>query len=295
MNVKSIFFSHSRLRSGWRILIFLMVSFPPLYYLTLLFWDELLIRYFIIFWLLLILSFIAARYLDRRPIGTVGYLLHSRWLKEYVQGMLIGVIAVSLIFFFEMILDYLEVSLNQITLSLLFNIFVISLFTTLFQSAFEELFFRGYIFQNLIEATNPFIATILLSALFGLGHPLTPNASWIVAINLTAFGAMHALGYLRTKSLFLPSGLHFGWNFFMRNIYSLPVSGTASSSTLLIVKESGTEWITGGKYGPEAGVPALLLIIACSFFIYFWPGIKVAPEMRELWDKYNKERRNYVQ
>ncbi len=283
MEIKKMFVCKGRLRTGWRILVFFIVTFFPLYYITQLLWDELLIRYFILFWILLGFSFFFARYLDKRPVATVGYMFHSRWIKEYLLGVLIGIVLVSLLFFFELGMGYLEINMNHITFTLLQTIFILALVKTLFQSAFEELLFRGYIFQNFIEATNTFIATAVLSTLFGIGHLLTPHSSWLAALNLSAFGVMLALGYVCTKSLWLPSGLHFSWNFFMRNIYSLPVSGSESSSTIFLVKQKGPEWLTGGNYGPEAGVPALILIITACFFIYYWPGIRVDSKMSVLW------------
>ncbi|UCG28233.1 MAG: CPBP family intramembrane metalloprotease [Bacteroidales bacterium] len=286
ISVKKILIKENRLRSGWRILLFFAIAFPPLYFLTYLYWEELLLRYFILFWLLLILSFMFVGFFDKRPISTIGFYFHRRAWTEYFQGVLIGTVLVSILFFFEIITGSIEVSFKRITISLLKHILVISLFTTFFQSAFEELFFRGYIFQNLIEATNSFAAIIIISLVFGAGHMLTPNSKWIVAINLSVFGAMHALAYIKTKSLYLASGLHFSWNYFMRNIYSLPVSGTKSSYSLFDVQETGQAWITGDEYGPEAGIPALFLMIICSIFIWCRPEITVESGMKKKWEEY---------
>lgn len=286
MYIKQLFLAKGRLRTGWRLLVFFVVSFPPLYYLTIIFWEGLLIRYIIIFVILLILSLLAARYLDKRASATVGYMFHSRWLKEYLLGVFLGFMLIAIIFFFELSCGFIKAEIKVISLALLKNIFILSLVTRIFQTAFEELFFRGYLYQNLIEGTNVFIATAFLSILFGAGHLLTPSATWIVGINLTVFGVMHALGYLRTRSLWFSSGLHFGWNFFGDRIFSLAVSGTQSVNTILTVKQKGPSWITGGQYGPEAGVPALFLMIAACLFIYYWKRIRITPEMEKLWNQY---------
>ena len=267
------------------MLFFLLLSFPLQYYLTLLLWDELLIRYVLIFWILLALSLLFARYVDHRPPQTIGYMFHSRWLKEYLQGVLLGLFLVSLLFIIELGSGAIRVTGNYLSPSLLARIFISVLLIRVLQSASEELLFRGYLFQNLIAGTSPLVATMVMSSLFGVGHLLTPQASWIVAVNLTAFGVMHALAYLRTRSLWLPSGLHFGWNFFLGRILSRPVSGTLSRETIFLVRTTGPGWLTGGDYGPEAGVPALLLITAACFLIYFWRGIRVAPEIAALLTK----------
>lgn len=264
------------------MLLFFLLSFPPQYYLTLLLWDELLVRYVLIFWILLALSLLFARYLDHRSPQSIGYMLHPRWLKEYSQGVLLGLVLVFLLFIIELGSGSIRVTLNQLSPSLLARIFIPALLMRVFQSASEELLFRGYLFQNFITGTSPLVATVVMSSLFGVGHLLTPQARGIVALNLTAFGAMHALAYLRTRSLWLPSGLHFGWNFFLGRVFSRPVSGTLSSETIFLVRTTGPGWLTGGDYGPEAGIPALLLITVACFLICFWRGIRIAPEMADL-------------
>ncbi len=141
--MKKVFLHQNRLRTGWRMLIFLSIGFPPLYYITSLLWTQLLIRYFIIFSLLLILSFILARYVDKRPIATIGFMLHSRWFKERALGIIIGFTAVSIILLIELILGRIEIQTNDLTIPLLVNIFIYSAPKTIFQSAFEELFSEG--------------------------------------------------------------------------------------------------------------------------------------------------------
>jgi len=115
---------------------------------------------------------------------------------------------------------------------------------------------------------------------------LVPHSSWIAALNLTLLGVFLALAYIRTKSLWLPSAIHFSWNFVMGNFYSLSVSGRERANCLLVVSSQGPEWLTGGEFGPEAGVPALLVLVAASFLIYRWKGIGAAPEVESLWKDY---------
>jgi hypothetical protein len=296
MNIKKIFVTNGRLRAGWRICIFILLCIP-IVFLSSLTRNFGLSRYFssflaylILFCGILAVSYLLALYLDKRPISTIGFMFHSRWLKEYMLGVLIGFVLVSILFLFEFGMDFITIKLNDISSSLLTNIFIYSLITIIFQSAFEELSFRGYMFQNFIEGTNVFIATAILSALFGMAHLTNPNSSWVAAFNITAGGILLALCYVRTKSLWLPSGLHFSWNFIMGKIYGLPVSGGTSKNPLLILERKGPIWLTGGDFGPEAGIPALIIVIAACFVIYYWPKIRVAPEMGQLWKKYEQEK-----
>lgn len=127
MGVKELFVSAGKLRAGWRMLIFLLISFPPLYFLILVLWTQLLLRYIIIFGLLLGISFLFAALVDKRPVGTIGFMFHSSWLKEYVQGILMGLVLVSCLFLFEWLNGFIVVRINRLSWYLFVNIFLFSM------------------------------------------------------------------------------------------------------------------------------------------------------------------------
>jgi membrane protease YdiL (CAAX protease family) len=128
-----------------------------------------------------------------------------------------------------------------------------------FAAALEEIGFRGYAFQRLIDATGAFGAVAITSFLFGLGHLSNPSATPLSVANTALAGIVMALGYLRTKGLWFPIGLHFAWNFVLGSIASLPVSGLGLVS-LFNVRVIGPVWLTGGDYGPEGSV---ILTVVC--------------------------------
>jgi hypothetical protein len=81
-------------------------------------------------------------------------------------------------------------------------------------------------------------------------------------IGISFGGVFLAFAYLRTRSLWLPIGLHLGWNFFEGAVFGYPVSGMNLSPNLLVQEARGPAWITGGTFGPEAGLvllPGLLV------------------------------------
>jgi membrane protease YdiL (CAAX protease family) len=94
-----------------------------------------------------------------------------------------------------------------------------------------------------------------------LAHSFNPNLSWQAFLGLFLSGLFLAYGYLRTRQLWLPIGLHLGWNFFEGNVFGFPVSGQYFYQ-LIRQTVSGPDIITGGAFGPEGGLillPALLL------------------------------------
>ncbi|MDP5314351.1 CPBP family intramembrane metalloprotease [Streptomyces poriferorum] len=119
----------------------------------------------------------------------------------------------------------------------------------------EELLFRGVLFRLVEERTGTWIALTLTGALFGLAHLFNPDADlWgAVAIAIEA-GGMLAAAYAATRTLWLPIGVHFGWNFAASGIFSTEVSGNDTQQGLLDAVTSGPKLITGGAFGPEGSV-----------------------------------------
>ncbi len=124
----------------------------------------------------------------------------------------------------------------------------------------EEVSFRGYPFQRLIEATGPGGATGLMSALFAVLHGANPNSSALGLLNTMLIGILFSLAYLRARTLWLPWGMHWAWNAVLGAGIGLPVSGFDMSIGIRS-KATGPVWLTGGGYGPEASVACTAAVI----------------------------------
>ena len=124
---------------------------------------------------------------------------------------------------------------------------------------FEEIVARGIFFRLLEQALGSWAALGLSALLFGFGHSHNPGASWLssTAIALEA-GFTLGAAYLATRSLWFVIGLHAAWNFFEGPVYGATVSGFRLPS-LLDARFPGADWLTGGAFGPEAGLPAIVL------------------------------------
>jgi len=131
-------------------------------------------------------------------------------------------------------------------------------------AAYEELSFRGYAFQRLTMAVGPLAAIALFSLWFGKVHLGNPHSggvwSWAF-LNTIAVGVLLAVAYLRTRALWMPIGLHFGWNFTLGTLFGLPVSGLDLFSVLVHGQTYGPKWLTGGNYGVEASATGALVIV----------------------------------
>jgi uncharacterized protein len=146
----------------------------------------------------------------------------------------------------------------------------------------EELMFRGYPFQRLVEAVGTWGAVLVLSAIFGAIHLGNPNAGGLLSwgfFNTIVVGALFAYAYLRTRTLWLPFGIHFGWNFFLGVVYGLPVSGIRDFSIVVRTTARGSKLLTGGAYGVEASLTGAIVILL-GFLLVAWapkPRTEILP------------------
>ena len=133
----------------------------------------------------------------------------------------------------------------------------------------EELLFRGVLFRILERSVGTWWALALSSVLFGGLHLVNPNASlWgALAISLQG-GLLLGAAYVATRSLWLPIGLHLGWNLAQAGIFGTAVSGSEDAFVGLLVGETvGLTVISGGTFGPEGSVVAVLFCAVVTVYL----------------------------
>ncbi|MEV4509971.1 CPBP family intramembrane glutamic endopeptidase [Dactylosporangium sp. NPDC049525] len=123
----------------------------------------------------------------------------------------------------------------------------------------EELIFRGILFRIVEERLGTWGALVLTAALFGLAHLPNPNATlWSALAVAVEAGALLAAVYAATRNLWMPIGVHFGWNFAAGGVFGTDVSGKSAPEGLLDGVMSGSAAVSGGGFGPEGSLSALL-------------------------------------
>lgn len=124
----------------------------------------------------------------------------------------------------------------------------------------EEILFRGIIFRHLESVLGSGAALAITSALFGVAHLANPGATWFAALAIAMeAGILLGAAYLYTRRLWLAMGIHAAWNFTQGWVFSVPVSGGKAPEGLLATSRHGPEWLTGGDFGLEASVVALVV------------------------------------
>jgi membrane protease YdiL (CAAX protease family) len=147
-------------------------------------------------------------------------------------------------------------------------------------SAGEEMLFHGYAFQILVRALGPYATVLAVGAVFALMHGSNPHATWFGLANTAGFGILFGYAFLRSRDLWLPIGLHFGWN------CTLPLFGVNLSGLKMgvtgheMVWTAGALW-SGGEYGPEASLLTSGVLLLLFVYISKAPLIRQTALLRD--------------
>jgi len=240
--------------------------------------------FFFLFELLALLGAfkVLTRVFERKPLGVLGLAFHPCWVKELCLGLGIGGTMIALVGGAEALLGLARFAPNPLPAkaelacgSWLFLFLSIS-------ATNEELVFRGYPFQKLVESLGPPGAVAVSSACFGLAHLGNSHHTWISTVNTMLVGVPFSIAYLRTRSLWMPVGMHFTWNFLQGFVFGLPVSGYKFYPSLLEVRVHGATWLTGSNYGPEGGVLSTVAFVGAGICLFLSPRIRISERMKEL-------------
>jgi membrane protease YdiL (CAAX protease family) len=215
--------------------------------------------------------FLTRRFIDRRSFVSLGFQWGSQALKDIWVGIWIAAGMMGLIFLIELAAGWLEYQgAGWEGESAVEFVFAILMWCLVFLAVgfYEELLSRGYRLQNIEEGTSTPFAVLISSVIFGLEHLNNPNAWWATGLGITASGLFLAYAYLRTRQLWLPIGLHIGWNIFEGLVFGFPVSGLQLPG-LIKHEVNGPLYFTGGMFGPEAGL-VLLPAILVGVLLIFW-------------------------
>jgi hypothetical protein len=272
----------TQLRSGWQMLIFGLLycaflllfraAFGPVTSATPMLE---LVRYLVSVPAILAISAGCAIFLSHQPVASVGFTVRPGWWQQFLWGCLsagvlmggIGVLEYALgVVRFEWNAGLVPYRLALITLG-----FVAA-------AAEEELLCRGSPLQTLARSWVPVRAAAVMSILFAVMHLENRGTSGLAFFNTALAGMWLSVAWWRTGALWLPFGLHLGWNL-VQNCAGLAVSGQVHPETMLLTAHAtGSEWLTGGVYGPEAsllGTAALLLGLVWE--MQRFPGRTPAP------------------
>jgi len=210
---------------------------------------------------------LATKFIDRKPLMSIGLSV-----KDKANEMLMG-LGFALAFIAGLFLLLWLLGAITITGYVGFKPGVFFVSMMLFLAAFdEELIFRGYILNSMMDSSSRWVALAGSSALFALMHAGNPSvwSNWVPMTELFAAGFILGISYTFTKNLWFPTFFHFGWNFF-QGLLGFEISGINVDSWKMISHENTgnvPDIISGGAFGIEGSVITLSCTIICTYFIY---------------------------
>lgn len=132
----------------------------------------------------------------------------------------------------------------------------------------EEILFRGILLRHVEAMLGTWAALVVTSALFGAAHLANDGASLFAAFAIAMeAGILLGAAYLWKRRLWIPIGIHAAWNFTQGWVFSVPVSGGNAPNGLLITTRNGPDWLTGGAFGLEASVIAMLVATGAGLLL----------------------------
>ena len=215
----------------------------------------------IIFFILFLLAFgLYTKYIEKRKAPEISS--KQSW-TEFGWGFLIAFILVGLTVFILFIFGSYKISGWNPDKRVVIDFF----FKFLMGGLLEEIIFRLIIFKLTEELLGSWFALGIQAVLFGFAHMANENATLFTSFAVIIVGGiLYTSAFMYTHRIWLPMGIHAGWNYFQSAIFGMPNSGTPYKG-LIIPDVHGNEWLTGGSFGIEASYISILLCLLAG--IYF--------------------------
>ncbi len=207
------------------------------------------------------------RVIEGRKFRTMGFFKEKAGL-QYLAGLGIGFVMFSCVVGLAYAFGGLqfEGGLQKVTPML----FVILLGYGI-QGMSEEVMCRGYLMTTIMRHHNVWIAVGVNALCFGIMHGANDGFSLFALLNLILYAVMISLYTLRTNSLWGSCAIHSIWNFAQGNFYGLPVSGIDSGESVFRMSLTGSDWVNGGNFGLEAGLPTTIVMTVAICILLFVP------------------------
>jgi membrane protease YdiL (CAAX protease family) len=272
----TIFAGPQGLRSGWRLVLYL-VMWRVLRALLGILLEKIEPHVRLKLWLDLITELgafaavaipaVVMGRIERRLFGDYGLSRRGAFGKSFWVGMVWGIVAITVLM--VAIGGVGDFSLGGLALHgqriLKFAAFWGAFFIAV--GLFEEFLLRGYAQFTLTHVIGFWPAALLLSTIFAALHFGNPGETWIGLLAVAVIGLFFCLTLRRTGNLWFAVGFHASWDWGESFLYSVPDSGGMVTGHLLRSSFHGSRWLTGGSVGPEGSV-LVFVVIALTWFAF---------------------------
>lgn len=217
--------------------------------------------------LLMLVSYLSAAVLvlrwRRLPLSLLGLSLKGRW-KDLLAGLGVAVLLYVVGFGLSLLTGTVEVAGVQLVPSALLG----TLLLFLLVAVTEEVMLRGFVLGRMLAGgMNRFVALFLSSALFSAMHLFNPNFALLPFVNILLAGCLLGASFLYTRNLCFPIALHWFWNWMQGAVLGYEVSGMNSGESLLTLRLTGSDLLTGGSFGFEGSLLCTVLLVVGTLAI----------------------------
>jgi len=217
------------------------------------------------------LCFIFLKYFDKKGWSYIRFKIEKK-LKYFSGSAGVSFLLVLIFVLAAVLSNSIEIAISKKSVeSIVFYLLVafIGIFALVLS---EEIIARGYVLRTLETHFNKAFAIIVSSILFSLFHILRPNTSILGFLNIFLMGCLLSVLCIYFKSLWVPIGLHFGWNYSLF-FYNFPISGHQYPHQLFHMNYLKYSLISGTKFGPEDSL--IVTVFLMLFLAYFFKKFKL--------------------
>lgn len=202
---------------------------------------------------------LSGRFLERRSPAEVGF-ARQRVLQHILLGLALSGLIMGIVTVIFTLAGWYHIQGTQAGIGDAIGTLMGGLLLAVGIAVYEEVLFRGILFRLLERGLGSWMALGISALVFGWLHIANPAASWVTSLAIAIeAGVSLVAAYMLTRSLWLPIGLHCGWNFFEGCVFGFNVSGGNTFPALLHSETMGPPLWTGGDFGPGAGLIVVLL------------------------------------
>lgn len=210
----------------------------------------------------ILIVFLCRKFIDRKTFLSLGFETDG-YIPDAITGFFLAIVILgigSLMLYSSGHLKWVDIDFNASNLFITLGIFILVAIS-------EEIVFRGYILNNLLDSFNKWIALAISALLFMLAHISANSIGFLPLLNIFLAGILLGINYVYTKNLWFAILLHFSWNFLQGPLLGFKVSGL-TIQTLLQTELRGDILLTGGDFGFEGSFIDTLLTLSAILILY---------------------------
>lgn len=221
--------------------------------------------------------YLVLRLIDKKRLKDIGFINIKRGFKHLSLGLIFGAVSMTLIFLILLATNNIELT-NSFTQPQFSWSTLTGLIFFIFVGLNEELFARGYCMMALSQTGRRWVPIVVSAIIFSAMHLGNPNLKILGLFNIFLVGILFSYMVVKTNNIWMAIGYHITWNYFQGNVFGFQVSGLDASG-LYGIKVLNDNILTGGDFGPEAGILATIILAASIIAMILYKGSNASAQL----------------